>query len=310
VLALFLVLVASALPAARQTAEVRALWRCEPEEIELGEPFVLVLEVSHPAGVSGRELASGELTLDESWVVLAEEPVASEVLSDGNLRTRRAWRVASLEPGERSLGEALSRVALSAGVTQIQVAAAHVRVSAFLAEGEDAPRPLREFPDDFGGEDETARSLGWVRWLAGSLLLLALGAGAYAWRRRRIPRGATPRCGPLERLAELERSFQEGRLPEGCYELTRLLRSAGDGLRKTPRGGLTDEEWLAEVTASLEVPRNAVSPLAAVFERTGRVKYAGEAVTPWAMQETFAHARAALEVLGTSSTPSAAGTRS
>lgn len=295
-LAAALIFVACALPAA-QTADVRAQWRCEPGEIQLGEPFQLVLELFHPAGVSGRELATGELALDESWVVLAEEPMSSAALEGGGLRTRRAWRVASLEPGERSLGEALSRVVLSAGVTQIQVGAAHVRVSGVLAEGEDAARPLREFPEDFGGDD-AVRGASWLPWLAAGALLLALGTGAFAWRRRKLRRGTAPPGTPLDRLAELERSIQEGRGRESCYELTSLLRAAGDGLRKTPRGGLTDEEWLAEITASLDVPRNAVEPLATVFARAGRIKYAGEDATPWAMQETLAQARAALEVLG------------
>ncbi len=308
-LALFLALLVSAVPAGAQAVDVRALWRCEPEEVELGEPFQLVLELFHPAGVSGRELAAGELALDESWVVLAQEAVTSAAQNDGSLHTRRAWRVVSLEPGERSLAEALARVVLSARVTQISVGAARVQVRGILAEGEDAARPLREFPPNFGGGHEAAARPGWIPLLVGSALLVAIGAGAYVWRRRRGRRGAAIPSAPFERLAELERSFQGERGREGCYELTHLLRAAGDGLRQKPRGGLTDEEWLAEITASFEVPRNAVNELAAVFERAGRVKYAGEAATPWAMQETFAKARAALEVLGAGSPPPAAGAR-
>ena len=162
-----------------------------------------------------------------------------------------------------------------------------------LAEGEDEPRPLREFPDGFAGVDaEAGRSPG--LWLGLAGLVLAGGLAGLVWRRRRTRRGAARATTPLERLAELERAGGD----DGCFELTSLLRQAGDDLRRTRRGGLTDEEWLVEVTSSLDVPRTAASELAAVFERTARVKYAGEAPTPWAMQETFARARAALEVLG------------
>jgi hypothetical protein len=307
-----LVLVLLAVPpgqAGVQPDEVRALWRCEPTEIGLGEPFELVLELTHPADVSGHELAAGALELDESWVVLGEEPVSSAPAGGGALVTRRAWRVASLEPGERVLSDALSQVALSERVTRIQVGEARVTVSGILAAGEDAPRPLREFPDGFGGADEPAGGPGWTSWLGLAAALVALGAGALAWRRRRARRAAARPPTVLERLRELEGGLEGARGNEGCYELTRLLRAAGDELGRKQRGGLTDEEWLAEITASLEIPRNAVSELTAVFERTARVKYGGEAPTPWSMQETFQRARAALEVL-CAGAPSAGGTRS
>jgi len=291
-----------------QADEVRAQWRCEPEAVALGEPFELFLELFHPASVSAHELTTGTLALDESWVVFGELPVSSAAGDGGEVRTRRAWRVASLEPGERALAEALSKLALSERVTRIQVGDARVEVSGVLAEGEDAPRPLREFPDGFGGRDEASEGPGWVGWIGLGTVLLACAGGVLAWRRRRARSSAARPATALERLGELERSFEPGRGSEGCYELTRLLRAAGDGLRQKARGGLTDEEWLAEITASLDVPRNAVSELTAVFERAGRVKYAGEAPTPWSMQETFQRARTALEVLVAGASP-AGGTR-
>ncbi len=84
-----------------------ARWRCEPAEVELGQPFELVLELEHSASAAGGELVAGELLLDESWLVLGEEPVRTERAGEGRLATRRAWRLASLEPGARSLGEML-----------------------------------------------------------------------------------------------------------------------------------------------------------------------------------------------------------
>jgi hypothetical protein len=169
-----------------------------------------------------------------------------------------------------------------------------VRVAGVLAPDEDAPRPLRGFPEGFAGPLEAARDGRALPWVLGGLALVVLAAvGALAWRRRR--RVPAPAPTPLERL----RALEEARAASGerCYELTRLLRAAGDERTRTPRAALTDEEWLAAVHASLEIPRGVVTQLEAVFARAARVKYAGEAPTDWALQETFAAARGALEAL-------------
>jgi len=277
--------------------EASARWRCEPAEVALGEPFELVLELDHSPSLSGSALAAGELKLDESWVVLGEEPVHTSAAADGALATRRTWRVASLEPGKRALGEALSSFALPEGVARIQVGGAEVDVRGVLAEGEDAPRPLREFPDDFAGAPDASSGSHRLAWLAGALLVLAAAAGAWLWRRRARRAVAARPATALERLAELERELEGERGRQGCYELTRLLRTAADGARARDGSGLTDEEWLAELAGSRALP-GALGELTAVFERAARVKYAGEAATPWALQETFARARTALAAVG------------
>lgn len=280
-----------------QAGEASARWRCEPAEVALGEPFELVLELAHPATLSGHELASGELALDESWVVLGEEPVRSVASPGGALTTRRAWRVASLESGARALGEALSRFALSERVTRIQVGEAEVSVRGVLAEGEDAPRPLREFPDDYAGEEATQQGSRARAWFVAAALLAGAVAAFFAWRRRVRRSASAPPATSLERLAELERGLEGERGGEHCFELTRLLRAAADGARARDRSGLTDEEWLTELAASRELAV-AVPELAAVFERAARVKYAGEPASPWALQETFQRARTALAAVG------------
>jgi hypothetical protein len=259
--------------------EASARWRCEPETVAVGEPFELVLELEHVASLSARELAPAKLALDPSWVVLSAEPPASTTSTDGRLATRCAWRVVSLEPGERALADALAGVSLGERVTKIQLGDAKVSVHGLLAEGEDAPRPAREFPDDFAAGASEARASRAALWLALGAVVVA-GAVAFAYFRQRARRRqAAPRATPIERLAELERGLDEGRGAERCYALTRLLREAGDELRNKPRGGLTDAEWLAEVHTSLEIPRGVVTDLTAVFERAERVKYGGETPT-------------------------------
>lgn len=283
-------------PACPAGDEARARWLCEPGSVEVGEPFRLVLEVEHPAAWSGAELVAGTPEPDESWAILGSAETVSEPADDGSVRTRRTWRMVSLEPGVRGLGAMLAAVKLPERLTRIEVGSAHVSVRGVLAEGEDEPRQMRQFPEGFGEFDESAGS----RWLLPALGLLALAAvgGLVLWRLRKRPRSATAApLGPLERLGELERASQGTGGREECYGLTRLLREVGDGLRARERGGLTDEEWLAEVKASFDVPRGAVEALEEVFARTTRVKYGAEQPTPWAMQETFARARTACEAL-------------
>lgn len=294
---LVLALLALLAPARPAGDEARARWLCEPDAVEVGEPFRLVLEVEHPLALSGPELVEGDLKLDESWATLGPAEVVSAPAEGGGVRTRRTWRVVSLEPGERDLGAELSAVKLSERVTRIEVGGAHVRVRGLLAEGENEPRPMREFPEGFAALGESG-GRGWRALLLGLLGLAGLGALLVAWRRRRRRRSGVPTPpGPLERLGELERACQGAGGREECYGLTRLLREAGDSLRARERGGLTDEEWLAEIKASFDVPRGAVMALEEVFARTTRVKYGAEQPTPWAMQETFARARAACEAL-------------
>jgi hypothetical protein len=278
--------------------ETSARWSCEPTAVEVGQPFALVLELEHESTVGTALLAPRAPELDPSWVVFGAEPVARAPLADGRVRTRCVWHVASLEPGERSLADALSGLALGEAVTRIQVGDARVSVAGVLAQGEDAARPLRGFPVGFA--DAATRAAARTSWPALLAAGLALGAAlSWAWvrarrRRARARMGAAPL--PLERLAALEAGAAEaGR--ERCYELTSLLREAGDRLTKRPRAALTDEEWLATVHASLEIPRGVVAELTAVFERVARVKYAGESPTEWALAETFTRARRALQAL-------------
>lgn len=268
-----------------------ARWRVEPAAVEVGEPFELVLELEHGRTQAASALAPAELVLDDSWLVLERRAPRSEAAGEG-LRTLLAWRIASLEPGERNLAEALAGFAFGEGVTRIQAGEARVVVRGVLAEGEDAPRPLTGFAGELGPAPGAARSR-----LALGLALAALvaGAGLAAWaraRRRRAPRA--PQLDSSERLRELAARAAAGAARDGCYDLTRLLREHVDRLRQKPRAALTDPEWLAELAAAPDVPRAALADLERVFARAERVKYAGESPSLWALEELFGEARRAL----------------
>jgi hypothetical protein len=213
------------------------------------------------------------------------------------VRSRRVWRVGALEPGERSFSGELGAFAFAPEVAKIQLGDARVLVTGVLGPEEDEPRPLREFGAGFlelDGPSGTASSL--VRWLVpGGFLVAALACAAWLHRRRR-PK-PVPEPSLLEHLADLERRTDESRAREAFYELTHLLRRAGDRLRKRDRAALSDQEWLTEARAALDLPTGLVSELGALLERAERVKYAGERPTVWALEETFARARAVLEGL-------------
>ncbi len=285
-----------------------ACWYCASSSVEVGEPFELVLDLYHGPEASPEELLGGEPALDDSWVLLERVP-AQFLAIIHEPRTGLAkfvWRIASLEPGERDLSGAVASVSLGRRIEKIDASRARISVRGVLAEGEDAPRPLREFSGDFAAATKE-RGSSRAAWLAAGLALLtrAAGAAVHRIRRRRRRAPAPGPSSPLERLAEIERGFaQEG---EGwrasCFELTRLLRESADAARPRRRDGLTDEEWLAELRAAPEVPRGALEDLAAILERTAAVKYAGERPTSWSMKEALARSRVALQALGGGAAP-------
>lgn len=278
------------------TLEAAARWRVAPASVEVGQPFELVLELEHARGEAVTELVPGELALDDSWLVLERRAPRGEVAGE-RVRTTLVWSVASLEPGPRSLTEALAGFALGEAVTRIQAGDARLEVRGVLAEGEDAPRPMTGFEGELG----PAPREGWSRWqlaLALGTLLAALAGGLLLARRRRRA-APVPQPTSAERLAALAAQAAAGAAREGCYDLTRLLREHVDRLRRSERAALTDEEWLDELAAAPDVPRAALEDLRRVFARAARVKYAGEAPSPWALDELFGEARRALAALPT-----------
>jgi hypothetical protein len=274
-------------------ADASARWRVEPAtgEVEVGEPFRLVLEVEHEPGTSAAELVPGELALSDAWLLLGREEVRSVAIG-ARQRSLFTWSLAALEPGERALGEELAGFVLGPAVTRIQAGETRVQVRSVLAEGEDAPRPLAGFEGELGAAPEGS-AFPWAL-VSGLALVVAVLFGWWWARRRRARARPAPLPSPEERLAELAARAAAGEGREGCYALTRFLREHTDRRRQRDRAALTDEEWLAELAGAPELPKSALDELGGVFERAARVKYAGEEPSPWALEETFAGARRAL----------------
>ena len=303
--ALTLALVAAQAP----TGDVTARFSCRPDAVEVGEPFELVLELSHPREVSVFDALESDLELDATWIVLGEERHASEPdpTDPGRGRTRRVWTLASLEPSggaPRVLSEVLAGLVFRADVTRIETALARVDVTSVLGD-EDAPRPLAAFPEGFGREAPILERSPWVV-AAGAataffwLLFLAL----YLRSRRRRPAAPRAALTPLESLSRL--SADVPREPEAVreryYELKRLLRRSFEE-RFVTRAGLTDAEWIAALRGARDLPPAAVEQTARLVEEAERVKYAGGTPSDWALQETFAAARGVLEALSASAGP-------
>jgi hypothetical protein len=274
-----LCLVLATLDAASESAapDVVARASVTPATVEVGEPFELVLELEHPGGAA-LPATDELLDLDDAWVVLGGSRAPGEPLAAGRSRTRFTFQVAALEPGARSLPGLPFGVAPPA-----------LDVRGVLAEGEDAPRPLRDLRPP---PPAPAAATSPVPWLAGVAALLAFGGLAW-WRARRrsVP---APAPGPLERFAALERAA-DAAARERCLELARLVREATDAHAGRPRAGLSDEEWLAALGEHGVPAPDVRAQLGDVLERCARVKFGGERPTEWALNELVGSARTALD---------------
>ena len=294
-----------------------ATFRCVPTDVEVGEPFELVLELEHPVGASVFELGADELVLDDSWVVFDERRFPPVPVAEDDRRiTRRVWTLASLEPGPRTLADSLTPLVFDARIEKVNAAATTVEVRSVLAEGEDMPRPPRGFPAGFGAGVEAEMSdLRFAALAAAALLWIVF--GVLVWRRMRGRRGAPQETvlSPLEHLARLESestgSAEDVR--ERHFALTRLVRDAADVHLAVPqaaatvdRSGLTDREWLSRARSSHRLTEPCAAELTQLIETSEAVKYAGVVPTGWALEEAFGCARRTLELV-TGTAASAAG---
>ncbi len=272
------------------TQDVAHEVRVEPAAVEVGQPFDVVCDVTHPEGARPRAVEPDFFGSDP-WVLF---DARRELLADG--ATRLVWTLACLEPGPETELPELGYSVLIDGRERVAFATGHtLAVAGVLAEGEDAPRPQVGFRSL---AEEPAPAPAWRRWavwgavLASTLLLVAVYFLARAWRAaRRRPKPA-PR--PVARLGELEQADLSQRARH--YELARLVREGIDEEAGRDRRGLTDEEWLAALD-DVRIPERAKVEAGAALERCAAVKFGAAKPTDWAVEETFAHARQALATL-------------
>lgn len=286
--------------------DLKVRFHTQPEVVEVGEPFALVLDIHAPTEASVRDAVVGEPVFDGSWVLLGERKPAPFVDPDDADRrvVRRAWDLVSLEPGTRSLTDALSGVTYSSDVKRIELGGASLMVSSVLEEGEDEPRPMRAFPPGFGeappqlGDSPWILALGILAVVFWGVVLALVARRFLSGRRRSAPTPPTP----LEAFGRLESeaALEEERLRERHFELTRLVRRAADARAAEGSApsleGLSDEEWLERGLPAAGLPGAAHEPIRFVLERASEVKYGGRVPTEWAFRETLEKARAALEI--------------
>jgi hypothetical protein len=296
----------SLLLCAPAAAQVTTDVSVDPPRAQVGQPVTLTVQVEHPRDQLVRVDASAPL-FDGSWVVLETlEPLTVRSAHDPERsRTRAAWVVVSLEPGQRALpavGLLLEREGREPAAFATD--AADLRVVGVLAEGEDRARPPRGFRDPLP-EPAPAR---WPFVLAGALLAAATGAAWSSWRARaRAPLPEPRPATPLERLAALEALDLDQ--PEAArrvhYEIARALREAVDRRARRDGSAWTDEEWLARWPAQLadELRERSGDLLAACEE----VKYGTARPTRWAVQERLELATATVRAVDGAALPAAEG---
>ena len=265
-------------------AQVVARLHAEPAEVGVGEVCRLVLEVEHPEGATVRLPAADPLP-DDSWV-LAEARRVERPWPD---RTVATWKCLPLEAGEHRLPTIRVDVGDASGMKTIDAEAGTLRVRPALAEGEDAPRPMRGFrpapPVSAGSR---------ARWLlAGLLLALVAVVGALAWRRAQRKAAPVAEPTPLDRLAEIGRlAAEDEKGPRrAVYALSRLLRGTVDRWLAQDRAALVDAEWVARVEADDRVPLGARRAVAKTLRDSERIKYALGSPTRFALEEMLADAR-------------------
>lgn len=275
----------------RAQAELpRAELELSPARVVIGDAVEVVVHLHHIAGERIELTPEG---FDYSWVLLGR--AGSVTTTDGAAaHTTYRFTLASLEAGERELPTPIFKT--DSG-TPVEVALAPLPtldVGGFLAETEDAPRPI------VGFLEPSAASPGpsWAWAALPLLLLLAALAWWFARRRRAGAASVEARPTPLQRLTALEArdlaaAGEPGFAADLHVELTQLVREHFDlRVGGTRRDSLTDDEWLA--ASALDLSEEQRVALHALFLGSREVKYGGARPTHWALQESLAAARVVL----------------
>ena len=272
---------------AQDASELITRFSVDPTSVAIGQPIQCSLEVEH-APNERVQLPLDSLSIDDTWVVLSDPRIERDQ-TQRLVTTRFTWEIFSLDAGER---EVPAPVAYRADGAALNTQGTRITVQSDLLPQEDAPRPFASFHDVEG----TGRVQSW-HWL---VLLVAFG-GLGFWRFTRRPRTQAEEVqpSPTQQLAvlQVEADAASARNRDLIFEIARLARSAVDERQSTDRSGLTDEEWLAQQKADGALPAEVLNGLETLLAGSERVKYAGEAPTRFAVEESLKSAR---ELIGRS----------
>ncbi len=271
---------------------------CTPEQVAIGEPFTLFLDIVHDTKLRVLlDAPDGGGKADQfgdSWVVIEPRRVVHLPLNDGTGRTltQVRWRMFGLEPGELALPVIGADALTSGAVQRIDSGMASIHVQPELAEGEDLARPMVGF---LPAPDVQESPLGTIALVLFSTLFLffAILCGLLLrWflKRKRSPGIATGPT-PMAQLALLDPSDEAG-VRDLHYSLAQLTRRALDGPGHELRVGKTDEEWIESLRAAKRLPEPIVERTQVLLLKCAEVKYGASTPTRWAATEAWEEAQA------------------
>ncbi len=278
---------ALSLLAAQASAQTSAQTSAQPSlsidasQVEVGEPFLLVLELEDPAAFD-----PGTPVLDESWVLLDQATTPTPT------GTRFSWSLASLEPGSRLVsflpGEDLAEVPEPL----------RLRVVGVLRDDETEPRPLPGLPADFGGS--LASRDGWPAWrifLVGFCIFVVLAIPAVVlWVRRRRGPSAAIQPSVTERF---DAQASEGmEVSARHHSWAQLLRESVDRRSGRRRVSLTEGEWLQAISDQDRLGGELFDGIKRALDDCERVRFAGERPSAFAAEELQRQVRALLVQVG------------
>jgi hypothetical protein len=255
-------------------AAVRLEVEADRTAITVGDPIVLTIRLTYPAGV--RITSFGPETAFDAAAVLGSASQPRETLEDGSVRDTRTLRVTAYKPGDGEIPALVASYVDASGKPGRASSAAIPFVVASVLEAGDAQ------PADIRPPARMPESPLWP-WVLAALGLL--GAGTWLWwRRRRRPAVAVaiPAIPPLppheQAYAELERLLSSGLLEKGrvkqfYIELAEILRRYLAGRYGIETFDRTTFEILEALRAA-RLPVPLVAGMAEFFAACDLVKFA------------------------------------
>jgi hypothetical protein len=261
--------------------------RVEPDKVELGRPFRLVLEVRHdPAETYA---LAGEPDL--GGLVVRGAPHVERTEADGTATTRIVFDLVAFDAlGERKLPDPVLVAEGPAGRARLVLPGPPLTVVA-VSEGEELVNP----------PPQALFVIAWDRiaWGAGGVLALLLLVWAiWRWRHRR--KAAPEAAAEVDRRTPEERALEALAAVEGdaglswrerYFRLSALVRGFLAGVSDLPAVDRTTEELCEELTRR-QVPGLSPEAFRAWMARGDLVRFAKEEPSPEAAAADFAEARA------------------